>query len=60
MKELRENNLFIYDYHHRIAVYYIGKKLINNKLYLQIKNKSINLIGLQILYQELNKFYERE
>lgn len=60
MKELRVNNLFIYDYHHRIAINYIGKKLINNKLYLQIKNKSINLIGLQILYQELNKFYERE
>jgi hypothetical protein len=58
MQEIRIDKLCIYDYHHRIAINYIGKKIINNKLYLAIKNNLFNINSLKILSQELDKNYE--
>jgi hypothetical protein len=58
MQEIRIDKLYINDYHHRIAINFIGKKIINNKLYLTIKNNLFNINSLKILSQELDKNYE--
>jgi hypothetical protein len=57
MQEIRIDKLYINDYHHIIAINFIGKKLINNKLYLAIKNNLFNINSLKILSQELDKNY---
>lgn len=55
MKKINLNNLYIVEYHHRIAIYFIVEKLILNELYAHIKNKIFTLFDLQIIARELNE-----
>jgi hypothetical protein len=55
MEEINIFKIYIYAYHHRIAINFIAEKLINNILYLYIKSEIFSTNELVLITIELNE-----